>query len=270
MKPTLRRWIPEALRDVANRALGAAIRHEGPFDDWATAAARGAGYDDDRVLRRVRAATEAALADADLYEQDGTVQQGPAPASDALAALLLAAARDGHLSVLDLGGGLASHVLRWRQPLAALPRWRWCVVEQPHYVAAGTQLFAAMPNVAFQDSIAAARGLSQPNAVLASSVLQYLPDPVAAVRDIVAAQPTVIVIDRTPFADDGVSRIVVQHVPPILGKASYPMRVLSRDEIEAPLHEDYRLLHRFVSEDRPVRLPGANARFGGSAWVRRP
>jgi putative methyltransferase (TIGR04325 family) len=268
LNPSLRRFVPEVLREFGNRALGAAIVHRGPYADWNTAAAQGTGYDDDAVLRRVRAATELALANPDLYEQDGTVQRGPAPPSDALAALLLAAARDGRLSVLDFGGGLASHVLRWRKTLAALRDWQWCVVEQPHYVAAGRQLFAGIPRVTFRDSITAARDHA-PNAVLASSVLQYVPDPLATMHEIVASAPGMIVLDRTPFADSGEARIIVQHVPANLGKASYPMWVLSRDAIEAPLHAAYDLVHRFDSDDRPVRLRGANAHFGGSAWIRR-
>jgi len=267
--PFIRNWVPTRLREIANKALGATIVYKGPYPDWEGAQRATTGYDADFILRRVHNATQRVFAgDAD-YEQDGSAMSGiPAP-GHALPALLLAAALDGgRLSVLDFGGGLGSHFLRWRSSLAPLPDLHWTIVEQAHFAVVGRRLFADLPVVTFVEDVPAAAD-ARPNAVLLSSVLQYLPDPFDAFDRLIALAPRVLVIDRTPLLDAGSALILSQHVPRQLGRASYPIRVLSRSAIEDRLQPRYMALSQFESSDTPIRVGAAVARFGGSAWIRR-
>lgn len=264
----LRTIIPHPVREAVNRLLGAAIVYRGPYADWASAQAQTGGYDAGTILHRVSNSTRRALSDPSLYEQDGSVLRGPAPESPVLHAMVATAARDGgRLSVVDFGGGLGSLALRWRSALEDVSDWRWCVVEQPHFVAEGARLFSDMHHLSFTSSIEDARQAS-PNVVLASSVLQYLPNPFETLDDLVALDARTIIIDRTPFADDGVERILAQHVPASLGKASYPLRMFARADVEARLRPRYQRVQAFNSGDEPIRIRGASAHYRGSIWER--
>jgi putative methyltransferase (TIGR04325 family) len=255
---------------LANRLAGALITYRGPHADWETAKAATAGYDNADILKRVVDATGQVLrGDAD-YEQDGVPMHGMPPASHALASLLMAAALDaGKLSVLDFGGGLGSHYLKWRRWFTPLDGMHWCVVEQPHFVAAGEQLFKDNSEISFAQSIEQAAAANAPNAVIASSVLQYLPEPLPALDALIAIAPRLIVIDRTPFGDDGSAHVMSQHVPRHLGTASYPLWLLSRVAIHARLRERYVLLAEFTTADAPLRAGRISGDYLGCIWLRK-
>lgn len=261
----IRDLMPPVARRFLNRVLGQSITYKGPYETWEAALATTRGYDDGKILTRVQTATELVLAGLAGYEQDGIAMRGISPPDNALSALLLAAVLDnGKLNVLDFGGGLASHYLRWRAWLRQLPNLHWRVIEQPHFVRAGERLFADIPTVSFN---AAIDQDWHPNAVLASSVLQYLPDPTSVLEQLVALRPRVIVIDRTPFS--GSTQIMTQRVPARLGSASYPLWVLSRDLIYSRLRQRYDLLFDFPSADAPLRVGRIAADYAGCAWRRR-
>ncbi len=265
----IRAWLPPAARRVGNRLLGALTVYRGPYANWTQAQAATGGYQHDEILARVRDATQRVLRGEADYEQDGFAMRGPAPPSQALEALLLIAALErGRLSVLDFGGSLGSHFLRWHAWLAKIPELRWCVVEQPHFVTAGSELFGAEDKLSFAASVAQARTRS-PNAVLASSVLHYLPDPLAALDELVALDARGIVIDRTPLSDGDAGVVLSQHVPKSLGRASYPLWLLPREVVHARLCTRYELLAEFPAIDPPLRCGRLRGEHLGSVWLRR-
>lgn len=259
-------WLPAGLRRMANRLLRADIVYRGPFRDWGSAAAETRGYDDGSILERVSRATRRVLAGSASFEQDGSVSTERPPPSHALEGLLIAAALDGgRMSVLDFGGGLASHYLRWRSMLLVLPSVHWAIVEQSSFVAEGRVLFEMDPLVSFHEDITEVA--SCPNAVLASSVLQYVPNPYETLERLVMVRPRVVVLDRMPFGAE--EAVVAQFVPSHLGKASYPLWVLTEDGIHSILGRDYDLLSEFDTSDHPLKAGGIQAVYRGSIWVRR-
>lgn len=267
LAPLIRDFVPPALRRVANRILGRSIRYVGPFPDWQSAVARTIGYQDPQILERVEAATRAVVSGAGQYEQDGVVFPNPAKPNAALAALMLAATMEDHLSVLDFGGALGSHFLRWKAFLDRLPGTQWHVVEQPGYVARGRAIHSqsGLP-IHFYQRIA---DIDVPvNVAIASSVLQYLEAPASVLQAIMTAAPRAIILDRTPFSLEDREYIMTQLVPCGRGHASYPIRLLSWPSISEQLAERYALLCSFPCDDEPVRgRPGASYR--GAVWLRR-
>lgn len=264
-----RQIVPPAIRKLVNRLLGSLNHYQGPYETWEAAGDGCSGYDDAAILARVSKATQRVLQGKADFEQDGRALRGDPGSSHALQGLLLAAARDcGQLRVLDFGGGLGSHFLRWRQWLEALPEVHWCVVEQTHFAREGALLLAGFPAVSFATSIERARGFG-PTVVLASSVLQYLSDPMTVLNDLSSLDPRLIVIDRTPFSRDGMARILTQHVPKSLGAASYPLWTLSRAALHDVLGERYRLLAEFPSDDAPIGAGRIRADYTGCIWLRK-
>lgn len=264
-KSAIRDWLPPAIRRWGNRLLGASIVYRGPFNDWATASVTTKGYDQHDILQRVSRATRMVLDGAATFEQDGVAFQTAPPPSQALNGLLLAAALDGgRLSVLDFGGGLASHYLRWRSLLSELPEMHWAVVEQANYVAEGRRLFPSNPTLSFHEDITAVA--ISPNVVLASSALQYLPEPYLVLQKIIELAPRVIILDRQPCGES--DAVMTQLVPPCLGRASYPLWILSRDKVYAQLSPSYQLLCEFETSDHPVQFSGGGAIYQGAIWLR--
>lgn len=265
----VRNWLPPIARRWGNRLLGASIVYRGPYADWAQAQVATCGYQQDDILARVRQATQRVLRGEADYEQDGIAMNRSPPASQALQALLLIAALDiGRLSVLDFGGGLGSHFLRWRAWLARIPKLHWCIVEQPHFVAVGKELFACEHALSFAEFVLQANAQT-PNVVLASSVLHYLPDPLATLDELIALDARGIVIDRMPFSEGGEPRIFSQHVPRSLGRASYPLWLLPRETVHARLRGRYALMAEFATDDAPLRAGRIRGEYRGSVWLRR-
>lgn len=266
LKTFIRTWIPTGLRNIANRVLGATIDFKGPYADWRTAHESTEGYNQDAILDRVSRATRHVLEGSAVYEQDGVEFHDAPPPSHALNGLLIAAAIDsGRLSVLDFGGALASHYLRWRSLLAALSEVHWAVVEQPNFVAEGLALFERHPSVSFHKDIADVP--SHPNVVLASGVLQYLPEPHQTLQRLIQLAPRVIVLDRMPLGEKEL--VMTQSVPQHFGKASYPLWVLTREKIHAALSRDYTLINESDALDQPLHARGIRAPYRGSIWLRR-
>ncbi len=264
----IRKWLPPRLRTLGNRLLGGLTVYRGPYTDWSKAQAATGGYQHDDIIGRVRRATECVLRGEADYEQDGVAMRGEIGASHALQALLLIAALDGgRLSVLDMGGGLGSHFLRWRTWLAKIPDLHWCVVEQPHFAEAGADLFANEPRLSFTTSVSSARA-NTPNAVLASSVLHYLPDPLAALDELTAVQARGVVLDRMPLGAGAEPFILTQHVPKSLGRASYPLWLLPRETVHARLRGRYALLSEFTTDDAPLQAGRIRGDYLGSVWLR--
>lgn len=256
-------WLPPVLRTALNRAIGASIVYRGPFASWDAACIATSGYDEDAILLRIANATRQVLKGEARYEQDGSVFHDEPPASQALTGLMLAAGiNQGRLSVIDFGGGLGSHFLRWRPILEHVPNLHWAIVEQAGFAAEGSKLFAAVPSISFHASLA--QTASQPNAILASSVLQYLPDPYTTLQELAALHAEIIVLDRMPYGSK--EAVVAQCVPTSLGKASYPVWVLSQEKVHGLLEPAYELVTKFDASDQPLRTSGIRATFHGSIW----
>ncbi|MEO7067471.1 MAG: methyltransferase, TIGR04325 family [Rhodanobacter sp.] len=267
--PFVTTWISPGLRHIANRILGADITYKGPYADWMQAVQDSVGYDQADILSRVADATAQVLqGDAD-FEQDGKPMYGTPPPSHTLAALLMGAVQDhGRLSVLDFGGGLGSHYLRWRKWLSTISGIKWCVVEQPHFVVKGRQIFSDLPAVVFEETIEQAKRYN-PNVVIASGVLQFLREPFATLDELIALGTRVIVLDRTPFIPGDNAQPMTQHVPKQLGATSYPLWLIPRASVYTRLRKHYIPLCEFLTQDAPVQAGRVNANYAGCVWLRK-
>ena len=82
-----------------------------------------------------------------------------------------------------------------------------------------------------------------PDVLLLASVLCYLPDPWVTLTGLLQARPARVVVERTGFAREGRTRLMVQHVPRTIYPASYPCWFFNRDEFLAAFASRYRLVH---------------------------
>ncbi len=245
----VRDWLPPAVLRAIRQLRGKLPRFAGQFASWSEAEAASSGYSAAAILKRVVAGTRAVVAGEAAYERDGMLFERPDLPFPLLSALLRAAtAHTGELRVIDFGGSLGSTYRQCRPFLDHLKRVDWTVIEQAGFVAAGQEFVSA--ELRFAGALSEVPPASQPAVLLASSVLQYLEDPYAILRE-VSASPAIryLVIDRTPMGEQAHDRLCVQHVPKFIYDASYPCRIFSRRHLLAQLGAPWRLVCDFLSPE---------------------
>lgn len=239
---------PEALRVVGD-LLQRRARFVGDYPDWASAEADAEGYSADQILAQAKIATLFAR-DNGGEERDGVLLARPSNRFPLLCGVLHAAAFNaGRVRVIDFGGALGGTYFACRKFLADLDVL-WTVVEQPHYVDCGKANFET-DRLRFAYTLDEAVQSDRPDVVLFSSVLQYLPDPAAILQSVVASGVRQVIIDRTPVVEPSGARIAIQKVRyPV--RSSYPIHLMSREQLLAPLSPNYKVTSEFETVDPPM------------------
>jgi len=228
-------------------ALGNETLFKGRFDTWADALACCSGYTSENILSKVIGATLKVKQGDALFERDSVLFFEPDYNWPLLTGLMLAATRNnGQLNVLDFGGALGSVYYQNRHFLQSLQSTTWNIVEQSNFVEAG-RCYIHDDTLRFFNSIDECVRENSINAILLSSVLQYIQDIDYIFYNIKNIGAEVIVIDRTIINNSSQSPIYVQHVPSKIYSASYPCRSISEEALLNALLPDYSLLADFPS-----------------------
>jgi putative methyltransferase (TIGR04325 family) len=225
---------------------------EGNYKDWDIALTNSDGYDADEILRKTLSSTLKVKNGIIKYERDSVEFDEIEYSLPLLSGLLLAALKSkGDLRVLDYGGSLGSSFFQNKQYLQELDKVKWFIIEQPHYVDAGKQ-YIEDDIISFHKDIKSIEDSDLINFVLLSSVLPYIKSPYETLDNLLNLEPSVLVIDRTPFNIDPKSSDVIriQHVPEDIYKASYPCRFFNEPKlIEHIQSRGYKLVEKFNSLD---------------------
>ncbi len=257
-------WLPPALYRAIGQASGRSNRFVPQRAGWSQAAAVSHGYGDVAILERVAGATREVLAGRAAYERDTVLFREPVYPFQLLAPLLRHALVHGDpLEVIDFGGSLGSSFRQCRPFLPASLRVRWHIIEQPLFVAAGRAEFTT-DELDFHASFDELPAPESPPLLLASSVLQYLEQPLAIVEQWARSRAATLVMDRTPLSALGDDVLCLQQVPRRIYDASYPCWIFSRDRLLRRLQADWRLLAEFdCLEGRQVAAGGPAFEFKG-------
>lgn len=236
------------------------VSFSGNYPDWESARRASGGYDDPEIFERVRRAVQKVKTGAAVFERDSVTFDTVQYSSSLLAGLMyVCARRGGRLNLIDFGGSLGSTYFQNRSLLDSFPGVRWAVVEQPGFVSIGQREFQDDRLCFFETIEAAANSTIARKAenhgidvVLFSSVLQYLPDWTAVIRQARDQHIPYILIDRTPlFIGDEPARITVERVPENIYPATYPARFFNSTEFKAALTgAGYKEIFDFESWER--------------------
>jgi putative methyltransferase (TIGR04325 family) len=263
LKRYIKDWLPPAIADAYKKRTQSGIHFRGQFQDWETAASNAEGYDSLQILERVHWATQQVISGKAAGERDSVIFDRPPYSFPVIAVLLRAAMEnEGNLSVLDFGGALGSSYHQCKDFLSTVRALHWNIVEQSHYVRSGKLEFES-ESLRFHETLNAASQASPPQVVLASSVLQYMPDPEDVLESFVSTCAEYIVIDRTPFALDGRQRISTQLVPSSINTSSYPLRLFNEGQLKAPLLSHYDEIASFPAVDGTLGYGSLKAIFKG-------
>jgi len=253
LKDVARDWLPPVLARWLRRVRGMAVSFEGDFATWEEARAHCTGYDGEVILARVLASTLKVKHGEAAFERDSVLFDEIEYVWPVLAGLMWAAARNGgKLNVLDFGGALGSAYFQNKRFLQSLSEVRWNVVEQPHYVDAG-QTHIQDERLRFYKTIESCLAENQPNVIILSSVLQYLASPDDIVKQLNKVGATCLIVDRTPFSGSEDNKLIIQHVPPSIYKASYPMWIFSRLKFEQKFAANWNVVATNLSPEGHIR-----------------
>ena len=257
MPPAISRW-------AARYALGGNFFQD--FDGtWEEALASVRGYGDAAIIDQVTAATRAVENGDAAFERDSVLFSEPEYTWPLVAALCHAAARDGHLRVIDFGGSLGSSYRQHRRYLDDMPDSLWAVVEQAEFVQIGQREFST-DILSFHSTIAEAAAAIRPNVLLLGSSLQYLPSPEEILREATATPANTLILDRTPLSAAPDDRLTIQTVPARIYRAAYPMWVLSRSRLLDRVSPSWSVVATYESPFRRPRT-AAGLEFGWDGLI---
>jgi putative methyltransferase (TIGR04325 family) len=256
-------WLPPVVIHAVKRLRGRSIYFSGDYLIWDDAATQCSGYCADSILAKVLDASLKVKSGEAVYERDSVLFEDIQYAWPVTAGLMWAAARHGgRLNVLDFGGSLGSSYFQNRKFLNTLPDVHWGIVEQAHYVQAGQQHIQD-ERLRFYYTISECVKYLPPNVVLFSSTLQYIPNPLEVIKFILDYNIDFIIIDRTPFLQNYKTKVVIQHVPPEIYAATYPMWIFNEDAFNSNFKEKYNLISAFISPEGEIAMPHFSFVFKG-------
>lgn len=220
----------------------------GNYRDYEEARRNCTGYDAPLILEKVKEALLKVKRGEATYERDSVLFDKIEYSLPLLSALLYVASSSGNrLNILDFGGSLGSTYFQNQKFFDHMLSVNWNIVEQPHFIACGREYFES-PELQFFDTIKDCISKQQPNAILLSSVLPYLPRPYALLNEILNEAFEFIIFDRTPFFEADIpDRLTIEHVPDYIYQAEYPAWFFNWRKFDSLLTEKYTLFERFNS-----------------------
>jgi putative methyltransferase (TIGR04325 family) len=216
------------LRDLWNWSQR--VRRVGGTRAWADDAPSENGYEDPELVEVV-------------FQKTLRLRDSSTPTLDAATCRMALGLLSHPRVVLDVGGACGATYFRLRRLLDREVEWH--VLETSVMAARGHALSDG--SLHFHDEMPDI----QPDVILASGVLQYMPDPIAGLATILARHPHTIVLTRTALAEHPTSivqrtRLADNGPGPLPGgfvdrEVAYVLRAAARAEVEQMLSAEYEL-----------------------------
>src|SRR4030095_2271417 len=243
---SIKQFIPPILKRIAKYKFSEGWH--GDYKNGEEAKKITTGYEANTIIDRVRISALKAKNGEVAYEQSALTFEKSNVNFQILSGLLYAALRNhNQLVVLDYGGSLGSVYYQLKPFLQGISMIRWCIVEQAQFVDVGKKEFED-EELHFFKSLEECMEEYEPNLVLFSSSLQYLPDPYKTLENLFNFEIPYFLIDRTAFIEKDSDRLTVQKVPPAYYDASYPCWFLSKSKFLRFMTQHYLLLGEYQTE----------------------
>jgi putative methyltransferase (TIGR04325 family) len=219
------------------------------------------GYDASNILMETKKSTLLVKSGEAAFERDSVVFDKIQYSWHLLAILLRSAIEnDNALNLIDFGGSLGSSYFQNRGFLSNLRNIRWNIVEQKQYSDCGKEYFQD-EYLRFYDDLESCMTENKPNCILASGVLQYLPDPYKVINDFIRLGSDYIIVDRTGFCDKENDLITIQNISDEIYTASYPVFFFSMGKFIKLFEPEYELLAEIESNIDPPILSNSKYFF---------
>ncbi len=240
---------------------------KGDYASWDKALAHCTGYNDDLILQKVKQAVLKVKKGEALYERDSVLFNTPYYFEPLVKALKVSV-KNNSLDVLDFGGSLGSTYFQYKPILDNVKNLNWAVVEQNNYFQAGRTEIAEA-GLQFYETVKEALEQQQAQVLLLSSVLPYLKDPYAVVKELLQYKFDSIIIDRTNFIKRKKDRLTVQQVPKEIYEASYPCWFFNEQRFLSHFLEAYEIQNEFMNETPPPERLGMDEVYWKGFYLKR-
>ena len=202
------------------------------------------GYNSLSILEQVANATQKVRRGEAVFERDGVAFDHEDYRYPLLSALFYVAMHEHKLNILDFGGSLGSTYFQNRKLLTGIPV-EWNIVEQEHYVEYGRR---AVPEINFYPRISDCR-YKDINCVLVSCSLNYVDEPYRYLQELLNLNAKYLITDRLYFNFESRNRIMIEHVPETIYKATYPITLLNVDDFANFVLQKYRMVFELPPVD---------------------
>jgi putative methyltransferase (TIGR04325 family) len=226
------------------------IYFSGIYNNWEDAKKNSKGYDDQKILERVKYSTSMLSSGKAIYERDGIILKKNEFPYQILSIILRSSIENKNkCKVIDFGGSLGSTYYNNKSFFKYIKNLKWTIVEQNNFTKIGNKFFANKI-VNFCNSIdEASKYFGKPNVIILSGVIQYLPNPYSILKKIINANADYIVVDRCSFLKYGKTKLTIQKIPRKIIKTSYPIWLFNQTEFKKKFKEKYKELATFDSLD---------------------
>ena len=160
------------------------------------------------------------------------------------------------INVVDFGGGAGFH---FQNAKLALPKkLNWIIIETPKMVANASK-FTNFDCQFYSDLNVAVNKVKKIDLIFTSSALQYCPDPLQELENLLQINARYIFITRTPFLENSKKIITIQRsklsnngpgsLPDYFSdrNISYPITYVSRKSVENLINKQYEIRYK-ISE----------------------
>lgn len=219
-------------------------------------------YEGDRVPDVVFRKTKALVNSCQLHRLVGATGQVN-PVLGVIAARYIADS-PGVINVLDVGGACGAHYFYAKAALREVGL-RWCVVETESMVARAKELTAS--DLMFVTDVSeGAKSLGKIHLLHSSSTLQYLPDPLEVLSQLISLEANVMLLSRLGLTE-GESYTIIQtstlsaNGPGPLpagvkdGLVTYPVTFMNRRTLEDLVCQKYVILAHYCDNSSDYKTP---------------
>jgi len=213
----------------------------GDYSSFSEASALCGNYDSQNILEQCKSAILKVKRGDAAYERDSVIFDKIQHSWGLLSGLQKAAIDNNNvLNVIDFGGSLGSSYFQNRTFLEGVNLESWNVVEQEHFVSCGND-FVKDDKLKFWNNVDDVIDKEKCNVLLLSGVLQYLPDPIQLINEMISYNFSYIIIDRTSFIQ-GKDRLTIQNIADDIYEASYPCLFFNKSQFVAHFGSKYELI----------------------------
>ena len=244
LKQIIKKITPPIFLDIFRRGI-TKYGFFGDFLTWKDAINASTGYNTDEIIKKVKDSLLKVKSGEAVYERDSVLFDKIHYSWPLLAGLLWITSQKGNrLNLIDFGGSLGSSYFQNRKFLLHLKELKWNIVEQEKMVECGKKYFET-DYLKFYFNLDDCVKEQNPDAILLSSVIQYIEKPYDLLKKIINYGLEFIIIDRTAFIKGDEDRLTVQKVSPKIYKASYPAWFFSETKFLKYFEGRYKLVEEF-------------------------
>ena len=217
------------------------------YSSWELAEQMSEGYHSDNIIEKVRKSAKLVFNGEATYERDSVLFDRIEYSYSLLASLLFVAANSKSFKVIDFGGGLGTTYQQNRKFISKIKNvCEWRIVEQERFVAIGKSEFTNKI-LSFYNTIEEANKDGVDVVLFAGSIC-YVKNPYDFMAKAKIIKAPYIIFERTPITNETKDTFAVQHIPPSIFKASFPIRNFNYNNIVKFFIDEYELIEEWVCD----------------------